>query len=182
MQGPDTWIVGVELQHDVSWCAGDGVVAGKNLHVTALRVRRVDDCTVPVSDAISEDPEIVAVEMHGMRRGEMVSDNDPDGCVLAVVVNVPLGVVWIGGVAELGEEENRMVVVGAEGGVVHPPEVVACAVLLEFDVDGGCYGRSELWRELKEWRSLAQSILVTLLEIDVARQGRTQAGSLSWNL
>ena len=45
--------------------------------------------------------------MHGVHHGRLVVEYDADRGVLAEVVYVPLGVVWVGGVARVGEVEDR---------------------------------------------------------------------------
>lgn len=69
-----------------------------------------------------------------------ILDVDPHGGVVAEVEHVPLRLV--GGGAGLGKEENRVVVVCAEGGTVHCPDPVLGGVLPEADLDcTGCGGR-----------------------------------------
>lgn len=45
-----------------------------------------------------------------------------------------MGTIGIRIVAEVGEEEDRLVIVCSEGAVVHCPDPVKCGVLAEFDV------------------------------------------------
>ena len=63
---------------------------------------------VPFADAFSYHPEVVAVEMHGMRGLDFVVQDDADGGVGAEVVDV--GVDGIGCVSLVGEEEERITV------------------------------------------------------------------------
>ncbi len=74
------------------------------------------------------------------RRGGVL-DHEANRRVAARVVDVPFGVVGIGCVSRFGEQEERGVVVCAEGDVVHGPEEVAGAVDRGADFEGyGCGG------------------------------------------
>ncbi len=73
-----------------------------------------------------------------MRHRRLVVDNYAHAGVRTEVVDVPFGVVGVRIVALLGEEEDGVVVVGAEGGVVHCPEEVARGVYFEADADCDC--------------------------------------------
>lgn len=110
MERPDTGVVQVVLHDHVA-------VRADELDVAALRVGRVDDAAaVPVSRAFGEDLHVVAVEMHGMRGGRRIIDDDAHGAVGAEVLDVPF--VGVGEVSLLGEQEDRAVVVYAKGGAV----------------------------------------------------------------
>ena len=106
MERPHARIIRLVLQHDVARHAGGAAL--DELHVATLGVVLVGDCAVPGADALGQDVEVVAVEMHGVGGGEFVLDNDADGAVVAEVVDVPLGVVGVGEVALVGEDEDRM--------------------------------------------------------------------------
>lgn len=99
VQRPHARVVGVELQHQVS---GLGPHARLDeLCVAALRVREID-AAVPVADALGQDPEVVAVQVHrvgGAGDEELVAKDDADGGIAAEVVDVPLRVIGVGGVA-----------------------------------------------------------------------------------
>lgn len=132
MQRPHAGVVGVDLDDKI---AGRVRRALQELHIAPLRVLRVGDRSVPGAEAFRQDPEVVAVEVHGVRERGAVADDEADGGVGAEVVHVPLGVVGVGGVAEFCEKEDRVVVVAAEGDVVHEEEEVAGGVGGEGDVD-----------------------------------------------
>ena len=92
--------------------------------IATLGVLRIDDGdAVPLTGPVVEDPEIVPVEMHGVGVGVIVPDVDTDGGVGAEVYDVPFGVVGVGVVFLLGEEQDWVVVVAVEGYFVH----VECA-------------------------------------------------------
>jgi len=64
-----------------------------------------------------------------------VIDYDSHGGVGSEIVDVPLGVIWIGVVSDIGEEENRAVVIGTEGDIVDCPEPEIGFILFEVDVE-----------------------------------------------
>ena len=109
MQWPHPRIIGIEFQYEIPWL----VVACSGLYhlrVSSLRVDGVD-CAVPGAYAVGYDPGIVAVEMHGVGDvGLVVVEDDADGGVGAEVVDIPLGVGWVGCVSLVGEEEDRITV------------------------------------------------------------------------
>lgn len=104
MERPHAGVVGVVLQHDVSRRSGGARL--DELYVATLGVLLVGDGAVPGADALGEDVEIVAVQMHGVGGREFVLDDDADGGVVAEVVGVPLRVVGVGDVALVGEDEH----------------------------------------------------------------------------
>ena len=110
MERPYPGVIGIELQHQVP---GLGPHPGLDqLRVSPLRVLQVH-CAVPVADAFCQDPEIVAVEMHGVRGSgdvQQVPEYDADGAVGAEIVHVPLGVVGVGCVALICEQEEWVAV------------------------------------------------------------------------
>ncbi len=92
VERPHPGIIGRELQHKVT-------TGLEKLRVSSLRILSID-CAVPLARAFSQDPEIVAVEMHGVGdTGALVADYQTDGAVGAEVVDVPLGVEGVGCVA-----------------------------------------------------------------------------------
>ena len=88
MQRPHAGVVGVDLDDKI---AGRVRRALQELHIAPLRVLRVGDRSVPGAEAFRQDPEVVAVEVHGVRERGAVADDEADGGVGAEVVNVPLG-------------------------------------------------------------------------------------------
>ena len=114
MERPHARIVSEVLQHDV---AGGGRGAGLHeLHVAALGVLLVRDGAVPGADALGQDVEVVPVQVHGVGGREFVLDDQPDRRVVPEVVGVPLGVVGVGDVALVREDEHG--VAGGKGGLV----------------------------------------------------------------
>ena len=72
----------------------------------------------------------------------VIFDNDSDRIVIAEVIDVPFGVEGVGSVTLVSEEEDRVVVISAEGGFVHIPEPVFGCVLVESDSNRhGRFGR-----------------------------------------
>ena len=108
MERPHAGVIGLVLEHDI---ARSGRGAGLDeLHVTTLGVGLMDDGTVPGADALGENVEIVAVEMHGVGSREFVLDDDADGTVVSEVVDVPFGVEGIRDVALVGQDEDGVTV------------------------------------------------------------------------
>ena len=99
MERPHAGVVRLVLQHDVT-------VSLHELHVAPLRVLLVDDGAVPGPEALGQDVEVVAVEVHGVGGGEVVVDDYPDRGVVAEVVGVPLRVEGVRDVALVGEDEH----------------------------------------------------------------------------
>ena len=77
----------------------------------------------------------MAVEMHWVGGSGVIFDNDSDRVVIAEVVDVPLGVEGVGSVTLVSKEEDRVVVVSAEGGFIHPPEGVVGLVSMDGDAN-----------------------------------------------
>ena len=96
---------------------------------------RIDDAAaVPFPVALSEDVEVVAVQVHGVRgEREVVVHNESDRRVGAEIVHV------FGHrefqIARFGAKKCRRVVVDLESDAVHVPDVVR-AVVGEPAVDG----------------------------------------------
>ena len=110
MEGPDARIIGEVLEDDVAGRGGGTPL--DELDVAALGVLLVDDGAVPGADALGEDVEVVAVEVHGVGGRELVLDDDADGAVVAEVVDVPLRVEGVGDVALVCEDEDRVAFAG----------------------------------------------------------------------
>ena len=106
MERPHARIIRIVLQDDISRSGRTARL--DDLHVATLRVGLMGYFAVPGADAFGEDVEIVAVEMHGVGGWEFVLDDEADGAVVAEVVDVPLGIEWIGDVALVGEDEDRV--------------------------------------------------------------------------
>lgn len=82
-----------------------------------------------------QNEHVMPVEMHGMRKWYQVLEYDTDGLVLAEVVDVPFRMFWVRDVAQLGEEEDRVIVICAESLPVHGPHSVTRIVDSEVDGD-----------------------------------------------
>jgi hypothetical protein len=107
MEWPNTWIIRRELHHHMSKCSN-------LLDISSLWVVGIcEGCSVPVSRSFVQDLHVMTVEMHGVCSGSGVVYNDADRGVAAEVLDVPL--CGVRKVALVGEKENRVVVVGAEG-------------------------------------------------------------------
>ena len=107
MQRPNPRIIRLKLQHHKPRLPRRIIHRLQQLHIPPLRVHLLD-VPIPLPDTLGHNPEIVAVEVHGVGDvvAEVVVENDTDGGVCAEVVDVPLGVVGIGGVAFVGEDEE----------------------------------------------------------------------------
>ena len=79
MEWPNTRIVGLVFNDQVA-CLGLRLPPGHNLDITPDWVRRVGslNSAVPGLGTLREDPEIVAVEMHGVSHWGNVLDIEPD--------------------------------------------------------------------------------------------------------
>lgn len=162
VEGPDARVVGVVLDDEMT---GSGRGTGlQDLDIPSLRVRGMDGGAVPRAGSFVHDPEVVSVEVHGVGGGEEVANDELNGRVLAEVVDVPLRVVGIRGVAEIGEQQKgvtgdmsasgkaaaaegswgcdrrrdmgRSLVVGTERRAVHVPQEISRSIRFEFNVDG----------------------------------------------
>lgn len=132
MERPDARIVAVVLHDEIP-------VRLQQLDVPPLRIIGVHHAPVPGAHALVEHIHVVPVQVHGVRDRGGVFDDEPDGRRVAVVVDVPFGVVGVGGVGGVCEQQHGGVVVGAEGGVVDGPEEVAGCVDGDADGEGeGC--------------------------------------------
>ena len=77
--------------------------------ISALRVRLVGDFTIPLSEALSEHVEVVAVQMHGVGRYEFVVNYEAHGGVGAEVMDGPS--FGVGEVAGIGEGKDGVTAV-----------------------------------------------------------------------
>lgn len=67
MERPNTWIVEAPLQDDVRQAGGQVRTRSRqNLHITALRVLRIDRRTIPFADALSQYVVVVSVHVHSV--------------------------------------------------------------------------------------------------------------------
>ena len=73
VERPDSRVISLKLNHGIKW----RVVASRShqMRVTANRIRWIGDFSVPFPDSLSEDPEIVGVQVHGMRDWSIVVDD-----------------------------------------------------------------------------------------------------------
>ena len=110
VERPDAWVVGVVLQDEITVLAGGRAAGLDELHIAALGVVLMGDLSVPFADPFRQDVEIVAVQMHRVRDGEFVLYDEADRVVVPKVVDVPLGVEWVGKVALVREDEDWVAV------------------------------------------------------------------------
>lgn len=71
----------------------------QDLDIPSGRVCWIDGGSVPSARPFVDDPEVVSVEMHGVRGRKEVANDELHGRVLPEVVDVPLRVVGIRGVS-----------------------------------------------------------------------------------
>lgn len=172
MERPHTWVVRDELNDNVARGAGHGAL--NQLHITSLGVGLMDNGAVPCAHTFGQNVEIMTVQMHRMRGSALVFDDDSDARVGTKVVDVPLRIVGIRGISPVGEQEDWVVHVPAEGLVVHLPENVAGRVGADGDSNllrGGWCGRG--W-EREEWSGLVKRVVGTFAIID--RRGHRRGG------
>ena len=134
MERPHARIIRIVLQHQIP----RRILVFRplhNLHIAARGGGVIRDFPVPFPLAFGQDEEIVAVEVHRVVCADAVTDDEADGGVAAEVVDGPLWGVGVGGVSRGGEEEDGGVEVGAEGDVVHVPEIEAGGVRAEGNVE-----------------------------------------------
>ena len=74
------------------------------LDVSALRVRGVDDAAAPGARALAQHVHVVAVQVHRVRDGRGVFDDQAHGGRGAGAVDVPFRVVGVARVAHVGEQ------------------------------------------------------------------------------
>jgi len=133
MHWPNTWVIIGPLYNDEAWCV---VIwsRSEDLNIANLRVCCVDNSAIPISSSLSENVEVVTVQMHGMRSvGEVVLEDKLNSGICAKVEHVPL---WLEGhVTAVDMLKGWVIVVTTEGGVVHGPDEV-CAVAAENHIDG----------------------------------------------
>ena len=82
-----------------------------HLGIPSLRVIHVARGAIPHAAALGQDEEIVAVQMHGvgcMVGIDEVGHVDADIGFVTGVVDVPLGVIGVGGVAAVGFKKDRV--------------------------------------------------------------------------
>jgi hypothetical protein len=111
VEGPDTRIVSNKVQNDVTLSAGVPVVwvsSVNNLSVSPLWIFWTSNSSIPFSSTLSHNPEIMTVEMHWVSEGYNAVKDNADGLTMSEVVDVPLRVVGIRGVAEVCEEKQRV--------------------------------------------------------------------------
>jgi hypothetical protein len=75
---------------------------------------RASNSSIPSAGSLRYDPEIVAVEMHWVREGNDTVKNKANRPAASEVVNVPLGIVGIRSVTEIGEQKQRMTILSVE--------------------------------------------------------------------
>lgn len=137
VEWPDARVVEVDLDDHV----GRGAVRlcrPQELDIAALWVASSLDAPAIGTIALIEYVHVVTVHVHWVADGHVVVEDQTHAPVGSEVVNVPLRVELA--VAQLGLEQNGVIVVAAEGALVHEPHVfsrvgVGC-VRTEGNVDG----------------------------------------------
>ena len=74
VEWPDTWVVLIELNHNVGWHGG-GLGSVHQENVATLRVECILDFAIPEPVALIKDPEIVTVQVHRVGSPECVVNN-----------------------------------------------------------------------------------------------------------
>lgn len=99
--------------------------------------------------------------MHVDRVGKnkRIVEYDADRGIGAEVVDVPFGVVGVRIIALVGEEQDGVVVVGAERNAVHFPEKEECLIDEQRDIDGCGGGRIRVGGNGVPGYSFAERIL-----------------------
>ncbi len=134
MERPHARIGAVVLHDDIP-------IRLQHLHIPPLRVSTIHNAPVPEAQAFIQHVHVVAVQMHRVGGRRSVFDNQAHRGGIPRIVDVPFRVIGVGGVADVCEEEQGGVVVGAEGDAVDGPEEVAGAVDEVADCQGdGCGG------------------------------------------
>jgi len=120
MEWPGTRVIIVPLQHDERRRVGVLSIL-KNLHITSLCIIRVDNCTIPITEALSKHIEIVTVKMHWVSAElTVVPENNTNAAVSADVDDVPFFLKCQ--IAGLCFEEHWVIVIATEAAVIHEPE------------------------------------------------------------
>ena len=87
------------------------------------------------------------MQVHWVRCGRQVVHHKSNRGVASRIIYVPFGVVRVGGVSGVSEEEDGSVIVGAEGDIVHRPNEVVGVILGNIECEvyccGGIWSRSE---------------------------------------
>ena len=104
VERPHTRVIRLILQHDIPRRTSGARL--HDLHVATLSIRLVDDFAVPGPDALRQDVEIMAVQMHGVGGTELVLDDNSYGAVVAEIVDIPLWVVGVREVALIRQHED----------------------------------------------------------------------------
>lgn len=108
MERPYSRIIGHEIYHHIAWLPWTGIPPVDELRVPSLRVLGARNDSIPLSHPLSDDPDGMTVEVHWVRDGDVTAHDEADRGAITKVVDVPLGVVGVGGVALICEEEYRV--------------------------------------------------------------------------
>ena len=99
MERPHPRIIGQEINHHITRFPRTGIPPVDDVCVPSLRVLWPRDDSVPFPHPLSDDPEAMAVEVHGVHNGDSVAQDEADRGAITKVVDVPFRVVGVGGVA-----------------------------------------------------------------------------------
>lgn len=97
----------------------------------------VDNCAIPGAIPFGKYLKRVTVKMHRMRGLIDSIQHDANRFASSEIIDVPVWV-WNGEVAFVGEEEKRIVIIRSLCSVVHGPQMVACFVGVQIDLNRGC--------------------------------------------
>ncbi len=145
MERPRARIIRIVLNNNVS-------ERRQVLRISALGIFRIRDAyAIPLAGPSVQDVHVVPVEMHGVRGGVVVPDVDADGGIRAEVHDVPFGVVGVGIVLLLGEEQDRIVVISNKRVSVHVKQFLTSGIeeLIDGHVicDAGFWDRDSVSRD-----------------------------------
>jgi len=171
MQRPNPRVIEVELQYEISWDE-DGVIGcargrfdrvRKQLNIATLRVLWIRDCSIPFAVTEREDPHVMTMEVHGVRRRESVvlQMHSYGSGFVAKIIEIILR--WKGRIASVCSQQRRIIVINSECGVVHVEEEMG-TIALEVDpelLNDIRFGRLE-W---VEGLCVAQRVVQTVLDL-----------------
>lgn len=99
MERPHPRIIGQEINHHITRLSRTGIPPIDDVCVSSLRVLGTRDDSVPFPHPLGDDPETMAVKVHGMHNRDSVAQDEADRGAITKIVDVPLRVVGVGRVA-----------------------------------------------------------------------------------
>lgn len=123
MQRPHARVIRINLHDNISRLSGTRCI-GQNMDIPSLGITRINDRSIPGSRSFGEDVHVMTVHVHGVASClRVVVDDEADRVGLVEVEDVVFGGELV--VADFGVQEDGIVVVDAESGVVYEEEVVS---------------------------------------------------------